>query len=77
MAIIYSKHAKEMLSHRDINKEFADKCAADPDKILTANNNKKIYLKDFGTNFLKLIIAEEGEDKIIITVHWVAKKRVG
>lgn len=76
MAIIYTKHAKEMLLYRDINKEFADKCATDPDKILTADKDKKVYLKDFGTNFLKLIVAEEGEDRTIITVHWLAKKRV-
>lgn len=76
MAIIYTKHAKEMLSHRGIKQKLANDNANNPDKILPGNNGKKIYLKDFGKNFLKLVVAEEGENKIIITVHWVAKKRV-
>lgn len=76
MAIIYTKHAKEMLLHRGINQKLADECVNSPDKILSGNNDKKICLKDFGKNFLKLVVAEEGENKIIITVHWLAKKRV-
>lgn len=76
MAIIYTKHAKEMLIHRRIKKEFADECAADPDQIFPAEDEKKIYLKDFGVNFLKLVVSEEGIDKIIITVHWLAKRRL-
>ena len=76
MAIIYTKHAKEMLLHRGIKQKLANDNANNPDKILPGNNDKKIYLKDFGKNFLKLVVAEEGENKIIITVHWLAKKRV-
>lgn len=76
MAIIYTKHAKEMLSHRSIKHELADECVNSPDKILPGNNGKKIYLKDFGKNFLKLVVSEERKNKIIITVHWLAKKRV-
>ncbi|MBI2086255.1 hypothetical protein HYT74_02855 [Candidatus Daviesbacteria bacterium] len=76
MAIIYTKHAKEMLVVRDINKQFADRCVAYPDKILIGDNGKKIYLKDFGVNYLKLVVSEEGKNKVIITVHWLDKKRV-
>lgn len=76
MAIFYTKHAKEMLSHRGIKQELADECINTPDKTLPGNNNKKIYLKDFGKNFLKLVVSEERGNKVIITVHWLAKKRV-
>ena len=76
MAIIYTKHAKEMLLHRGIKQELADDCANSPDKILSGEDDKKIYLKDFGKNFLKLVVSEEDGDKVIITVHWLVKKRL-
>ena len=37
---------------------------------------KKIYLKDFGKNYLKLVVSEELKDKVVITLHWLAKRRV-
>lgn len=76
MAIIYTKHAKEMLALRGIKLELADQCANDPDQILTTVEGYKIYLKDFGINYLKLVVSEERENKIIITVHWLDKRRV-
>lgn len=76
MAVIYTKHAKEMLFIRDINKKLANECATNPDKILPGNDGKKIYLKDFGVNFLKLVVSENGKKKVVITVHWLAKRRV-
>lgn len=76
MAIIYTKHAKEMLLHRGIKKAFADQCANNPDITLPTEEGYKIFLKDFGKNYLKLVVSEEMEDKIIITVHWLAKKRI-
>lgn len=54
VAIIYTKHAKEMLVHRGIKKQLADECAKSPDITLPAENNNKIYLKDFGVNYLKI-----------------------
>ena len=64
-----------MLFVRNIKKELANKCVANPDQILIGEGSKKIYLKDFGVNYLKLIVSEENKNKVIITVHWVAKKR--
>lgn len=76
MAIIYTKHALEMLKLRNIRQELADKCADDPDNTLGAKEGKKIHLKDCGKNFLKLIIADEPPDKIVVTAHWLEKKRL-
>lgn len=76
MVIIYTKHALEMLVLRKLKKELADKCAKNPDKVLSAKEGKKMYLKDFGKNYLKLIISEEREQLIIVTLYWLAKKRV-
>ncbi len=76
MAIIYTKHAKEMLLHRNIKQTLADECANNPDRVKLGENDRKIYLKNFGKNFLKLIVSEEGKNKVIITAHWLDKKRV-
>lgn len=76
MVIKYTKHALEMLPHRGIDKKLADETAKNPDKISHTKDGKKIYLKDFGKNYLMLVVAEEGDDKVVITVHWLAKKRV-
>lgn len=76
MAIIYTKHAKEMLIVRSIRKELADECADNPDHVLPGDYDRKIYLKDFGVNYLKLVISEEGKNIVIITAHWLDKKRV-
>lgn len=76
MAIIYTKHAQEMLIHRGIKKELADECANNPDHTLSSEEDYKIYLKDCGKNYLKLVVSKEEKDKVIITVHWLDKRRV-
>lgn len=76
MAIIYTKHAKEMLLLRKINKHLVEKCTSNPDEILPALEGKRIYLKDFGKNYLKLIVSEKNDDKLIVTLYWLAKKRI-
>ncbi len=76
MAIVYTKHAQEMLKYRRIKQELADECAINPDYTLPEEENYKIYLKDYGKNYLKLVVSEEEKHKVIITVHWLDKKRV-
>ena len=76
MAIKYTKHAEEMLVFRKISKGLADQTVDTPDEILPAEEGKKIYLKDLGKNYLMLVVAEERGDKIIVTLHWLDKKRV-
>lgn len=76
MAIIFTKHAKEMLIFRKLKEDLVEECANNPDQVLSAREGKKIYLKDFGKNFLKVIVGEEGEDKVIVTLYWLAKRRI-
>lgn len=76
MAVRYTKHAEEMLVLRGVSKNLADQTASNPDLISPAKEGKKMYLKDFGKNYLVLVISEEMDDKIIVTLHWLARKRV-
>lgn len=76
MAIKYTKHAEEMLVLRGIKKELANETADNPDEISPAKDGKKIYLRDLGKNYLMLVVSEEMDDKVVVTLHWLAKTRV-
>ena len=76
MKIVFTKHAKDMLNLRGIKKTQVRKCLQKPDKILPAKFGKKAYLKDFGKNYLKVIVSEEMKNKAIVTLYWLDKKRV-
>lgn len=76
MPIIYTKHLIESIDLRNIKKDFVVICVSKPDKILQATGNKKAYFKDFGVNYLKVIVVEEGFDLVVITAYWFAKTRL-
>ena len=76
MKIIYTIHAEEMLKFRNIAKSLVDKCIRNPDQIISAREGKKIYLKDFGNKYLKTIAAGEEKHMVIVTVYWLAKRRL-
>lgn len=65
-----------MLVVRKLNQAMIEACIQKPDEILPAKGTKKAYVKDFGKNYLKVIVSEEREAYIIITTYWFAKKRV-
>lgn len=76
MKISYTKHAKEMISFRNLDEKKVSKCLNAPDKVLSAKNGKMQYLKEFRSNYMKAIVAEEGENVVVITLYWFAKKRL-
>lgn len=76
MAIKYTKHAEEMLELRGVDKKLSNETVRNPDVVSSSRDNTKIYLKDFGKNYLMLVIAEIGDDQIVVTLHWLARKRV-
>ena len=69
MEIIFTKHAQEMLIFRNIPKDFVTQCIEIPDEILPARENKKIYLKNFGRNYLKVVVSKDNTHFVIITLH--------
>lgn len=74
--IRYTKHALENLVKRRINISKVKKCLENPDIKSSGTQGKILYLKDFGKNFLKVVVSEEGRDQVVITEHWIDKKRV-
>lgn len=76
MKIIYTQRVEEMLKFRNITKLLVNACVRKPDQILEAREGKKIYLKDLGNNYLKVVVAQEEKQTIVITTYWLAKKRL-
>jgi len=64
-----------MLVLRKIKKQFIEKTVKNPYEKLTSKKDKKVYLKYFGRNYLKVVVSEEKDSIIVITEHWIAKKR--
>lgn len=73
--IKYTKHALENLKKRGISKTQIRKCLENPD-IKDINEGKSIFLKDFGKNYLKVIVSEENNDLMVITEYWIDSRRV-
>ena len=65
-----------MLAFRKLKKNLVKECVSNPDVILPTRGGKKIYLKDYGKNYLKLIVSEENGDRVIVTLYWLVKRRV-
>ena len=76
MKIIYTKHLREEIKLRRISKEKVEACIQNPDLIQPAKAGKKAYLKDLGTNYLKVIVSQETDSNVAITAYWIAKSRV-
>lgn len=74
--IKYTKHALGNLVKRRITKDKVKKCLENPDIKTTGIKSKTIFLKDFGKNFLRVIAIKEDRDWVVITEHWIDKKRV-
>ncbi len=74
--IVFTKHAEEMLSVRGIHKDMITSCLMHPTKIADAKDGKRAYLRDLGVNYLKVIVSDEKDAFVVITLYWVAKQRV-
>jgi len=73
--IAFTRHADEMIALRRLNKKLIEQCIRHPGEIIPAKENKQAYIKDLGKNYLKVIIAEETQELIVVTTYWVAKDR--
>ena len=73
--IKYTKHSEEMLKLRSIDKKKVSTTIKNPDHKQKGRNNKLIYLKDFGKNYLKVVLTEEDKDLVVITQYWLSKEK--
>ncbi len=71
--IKFTEHAGTRLTERNITKEQVIKSIESPEFILPARANRKIAVRRFGENFLKVVFAKDENDIIVITNHWISK----
>ena len=76
MKIVYTRHAQEMMIMRGISSSLVEECVQNPDKTMLGRNGKVLYLKDLGKNYLKVIVKQEDSTFLVITFHWLEKRRV-
>lgn len=76
MKIKYTGHAREMLVFRRIKKEQVEATVKEPDDKSIGKSGKDVLYKKFGKIYLKVVISKEKDDVVVITEHWIAKKRI-
>ena len=65
-----------MLAFRGIKREQVEATIKDPDDKSIGRDGKSVLYKNFGKKYLKVVIAREPGEVIIITNHWIARKRI-
>lgn len=65
-----------MLALRNIKKKQVEETIKTTDNRTEGYENKIVLYKNFGNNYLKVVIAKEGNEVVVITNHWIAKKRI-
>ena len=74
--IVFTKHAEEMLSVRHIDRSKVKSALTQPSRRIKAKEGKVAYFKDFGVNYLKVVVSEENDALVVVTLYWVAKHRI-
>ena len=65
-----------MMIVRGIAKGLVEECVQDPDKTMPGRNGKVVCLRDLGKNYLKVVVKQENSNFLVITIHWLEKRRV-
>lgn len=65
-----------MLAFRRIKKQQVEKTIKDPEHKSSGKGGKDILYKNFGKNYLKLVISKKENGIVVITEHWIAEKRI-
>lgn len=65
-----------MLVLRRIKKEQVEATIKNPDDRLKGRDGRSILYKNFDILYLKVVIVKEKDEVIVITNHWIAKKRI-
>ena len=65
-----------MLAFRGIKKGQVEETIKNPDNKSKGRDDKSVLYKNFGTNYLKVVLAKEKDEVVVITNHWIAKKRI-
>ena len=65
-----------MLAFRNIERKHVENTIKNPDDYAKGQENKIVLYKKFNKIYLKVVIVKETNEVIVITNHWIAKKRI-
>jgi len=65
-----------MLAFRKIKSKQVAETIKNPEFDSVGRNEKLVLYKNFGKNYLKVVISKENGSLLVITNHWIAKKRI-
>ena len=65
-----------MLVFRNIKESFVEQTVNDPDNQQDSEEGKIVLFKNFGKNYLKVVVANDKGKIIVVTEHWIAKRRL-
>lgn len=65
-----------MLAFRNIKKRQVEKTINDPEHKSSGKGGKDVLYKNFGKSYLKVVISKDEDWFVVITEHWIAKKRI-
>ena len=68
--IIYTDHAIERMSAREITKEMVGETLANPEQTGTGYKSRLLAYKSFGNRRIKVVYTKEDERLVIISVIW-------
>ncbi len=71
MEIVFTEHAKERLSQRDIKEKDIIQTLKNPDRILKSFGGRKIAQKKFKGKILEVVFKEEKDRLVVITNYWL------
>lgn len=76
MKIFITEHAAEKLVERNIPEKLVTETVFHPDLTVPTYQNRVAYFKNMGRNYLKVVVAKEKGQFIVVTAHWVDKSRL-
>jgi hypothetical protein len=74
MEIIFSGHANLKIRQRKLSRQRILATVVHPDFRNLGYSGREELFKDFGKNYMKVVITQERGAIVVVTAHWVVKK---
>lgn len=73
MRVVFSDHAILKIGQRKLPRAKVLETIARPDFKRPSYGGREELFKRFGKNYLKVVIVQNGETVVVVTVHWIAR----
>ncbi len=76
MKLEWSDHVEEKIKNRKLSKKKIELTVINPEFTRVSYGLREERYRNFGKNFLKVVVKDERDIVVIITAHWIAKIKV-